>query len=174
MHLMAVQFFQGAGIAFFFTAAFALFLQSLPINDLALVFITAAILLFLTGLGFAWLEHRTNISRLTLGLSIGMVISVILFRVFAGNTNVAWFCVLMLSWYYVIYLLNNLGFWGIASVMFDIRQSKRLFGLISSGDIPAKFVGYSIAAILVTYVGTENLFLISAGFILCCGESYSN
>ena len=29
--------------------------------------------------------------------------------------------------------------------LFDVRQSKRLFAVISGGDIPAKFIGYTMA-----------------------------
>jgi hypothetical protein len=63
----------------------------------------------------------------------------------------------MIAWFNMLYLLNNLEFWGITSLLFDVRQSKRLFGLISSGDIPAKFVGYTMALLLVSYIGTANL-----------------
>jgi len=45
-----------------------------------------------------------------------------------------------------------------------VRQSKRLFAVISAGDIPAKFLGYTLALIIVPYTGTKNLILIGA----CC------
>ncbi len=40
-----LQFFQGAGIAFFFTAGFALFLAKFPITELPYIFIIASFLL---------------------------------------------------------------------------------------------------------------------------------
>ena len=44
--------------------------------------------------------------------------------------------------YYVCYQLSSLELWGVTSVIFDVRQGKRLFGVISAGDIPAKMMGY--------------------------------
>lgn len=72
----------------------------------------------------------------------------------------------MFCWYYAIYLLNNLEFWGVAALTFDIRQSKRLFGIIGAGDIPAKLIGYSVVPILLHYVSTENALYVSSFFIL--------
>ncbi|MFZ1571569.1 MAG: hypothetical protein WAT89_02400, partial [Candidatus Kapaibacterium sp.] len=60
----------------------------------------------------------------------------------------------------------NLEFWGVAALTFDIRQSKRLFGIIGAGDIPAKLIGYSVVPILLHYVSTENALYVSSFFIL--------
>jgi HEAT repeat protein len=92
-----------------------------------------------------------------------MAASILLFWlgefVITGN----WFYYMMLAWFNVLYLVNNLEFWGLAAQLYDVRQSKRLFGVISSGDIPAKFLGYSIALLVIPYIGTQNLLL--AGFL---------
>ena len=83
-----------------------------------------------------------------------------------------WFFYLMMSWFYVLYLLDNLGFWGIAATLFDVRQSKRLFAVISAGDIPAKFIGYTLALIIVPYTGTRHLVLIGAGCMMASLPSF--
>ncbi|HJS53930.1 MAG TPA: HEAT repeat domain-containing protein, partial [Chitinophagaceae bacterium] len=61
------------------------------------------------------------------------------------------------AWYYVLYLASNLCFWSITSTLFDVRQSKRLFAVISGGDIPAKFIGYTMAYFFVKTFGPLNL-----------------
>jgi hypothetical protein len=167
MNLMVFQFFQGAGIAFFFTATFAMFLERFTVNELPLVFILAAVLLYFTGLVYSWLEHRMKIMQLGIIVTLMMAISFIFFRVAYSVNDGPELLTFMLAWFYVLYLLNNLQFWGVASIMFDVRQSKRLFGLISSGDIPAKFIGYSLASLLVTTLGTENLLFAGLFFMLC-------
>ncbi|RYF74113.1 MAG: cyclic nucleotide-binding domain-containing protein, partial [Cytophagaceae bacterium] len=50
--------------------------------------------------------------------------------------------------YRMIYLLTNLEFWAVSALVFDVRQSKRLFGVISSGDMPAKALGALLAALI--------------------------
>ncbi|MEI6575460.1 MAG: HEAT repeat domain-containing protein [Bacteroidota bacterium] len=165
LNLMIFQFFQGAGIAFFFTAAFSMFLEHFSVNALPNVFILAALLLSVAGLAYSWLEHRLKITQLGLIVTIIMSVSILGFRIASGTHN-NMLLTLMLAWFYVLYLLNNLEFWGIASIMFDVRQSKRLFGLISSGDIPAKFIGYSLASILVSVTGVANLLYVGLCFML--------
>ncbi len=70
--------------------------------------------------------------------------------------------VAIMAGYRVIYLLTNLEFWGVSAVVFDVRQSKRLFGLIGSGDMPAKALGAILA--LLVHAHTELLFLLLLAF----------
>ncbi|OOY40328.1 hypothetical protein BOV90_04435 [Solemya velum gill symbiont] len=60
----------------------------------------------------------------------------------------------------MIYLLANLEFWGLSATLFDVRQSKRLFGLISAGDVPAKLLGYLSASLFAPVIGIQNMLLI--------------
>ncbi|KIC95534.1 MFS transporter [Flavihumibacter solisilvae] len=161
--LFWLQFFQGAGISFFFTAEFARFLERMPVYELPWVMVMAAFLLWLTGLLYTILEHRIPFRKFNGGIILLMAGSMLLVRVGSNFFPGIWFYYFSLAWFYVLYLLNNLEFWGIAARLFDMRQSKRLFGVISAGDIPAKFIGYTLALVFVPYTGTLNLLLI--GFV---------
>ncbi|MEJ7587956.1 MAG: hypothetical protein WKI04_10390 [Ferruginibacter sp.] len=151
--LFFLQFLQGAGIAFFFTASFALFLSRFSIRELPIVFIYSSLLLWITGFIYSRIEHKFNISNLALVITVFMITSIVVFRLTFIYVRTDWFLYWMLAWFNVLYLLNNLEFWGIASLLFDARQSKRLFGVISAGDIPAKFLGYTLALFTVEYIG---------------------
>jgi len=155
--LFLLQFFQGAGIAFFFTAGFALFLAKFPITELPYVFIIASFLLWIVGFIYSKIEHLFDISKLAIIITVFMIASMLAFRLAFAFITADWFLYWMLAWFNVLYLLNNLEFWGVASLSFDVRQSKRLFGIISAGDIPAKFIGYSLALLMVSFIGTINL-----------------
>ena len=71
--------------------------------------------------------------------------------------------VAIMAGYRVIYLLTNLEFWGVSAVVFDVRQSKRLFGLISAGDMPAKALGAGLA--IVIHAHTDLLYLLLTAFL---------
>lgn len=161
-NLMLLQFLQGAGIAFFFTASFATFLEKFEMRELPWVMILSAALLWITGLLYSKLEHRIPMTRLTIVVTSLMVASALFFRIAeyfsTGGALLYW----MLAWFHVLYLLNNLQFWGVATLLFDLRQSKRLFGLISSGDIPAKFIGYTLALVAAKSIGTMNMLYAAA------------
>jgi ATP/ADP translocase len=161
--LFFLQFFQGAGVALFFTVANALFLEKYPIHELPVVYLMAAAMLWVTGYLYTKLEHSLSIKNLVGTVITIMTISVGLFRLGIWAMPGGYFLYLMVAWYYILYLLGNLEFWGLSSLLFDIRQSKRLFGIISAGDIPAKIVGYSSASIIVHYTGSANMLYIAMG-----------
>ena len=164
--LYMLQFLQGAGIAFFFTSAFAQFLDRFDITKLPWVMIWSAGLLWITGFFYAKLEHVLSFRQFNIGTLFFTTVTMLVCWIINHNTAGDWFVYIMMAWFYVLYMLDNLGFWGIAALLFDVRQSKRLFAVISAGDIPAKFVGYTLALIIVPYTGTQNLMLIGAGFTL--------
>ncbi|HLO81246.1 MAG TPA: hypothetical protein VK166_09815 [Chitinophagaceae bacterium] len=164
-NLMILQFLQGAGIAFFFTASFASFLKKYPITELPWVMIGASFLLWSGGWIYTKAEHAMPFPRLVIGITVLMAVSFIVFRLLAYNSG-GIFLYVMLAFFHLLYLLNNLQFWGIATIIFDLRQSKRLFGLISSGDIPAKFVGYTLAYSVINIVGEMNMLYLGAACLL--------
>lgn len=166
-NLFWLQFFQGAGVAIFNTVAFALFLQQFDVHELPKVYLFSAVLLWLTGWAYSKFEHAVSIKKLVPAVIVTAALSILAFRLQFFFTDSPLFIFAMFSWYYVIYLLTNLEFWGVAALLFDIRQSKRLFGMIGAGDIPAKLIGYSAVPVLIPFVGSYNLLVVSLVLILC-------
>ncbi len=165
-NLFLLQFFQGAGVAIFNTVAFALFLTHFEIHKLPEVYMFSALLLWVTGWIYSKFEHSMHIKRLVPAVIVTIALSILAFRLQFSFINSPVFIFLMFSWYYVIYLLSNLEFWGVAALLFDIRQSKRLFGMIGAGDIPAKLIGYTAVPVLIPFVGSINLLILSSLSIL--------
>ncbi|RYF96911.1 MAG: hypothetical protein EOO00_01525 [Chitinophagaceae bacterium] len=164
--LYLFQFLQGAGLAFFFTSAFAQFLEKFPITELPWVMVYSALLLWAVGWIYTRLEHRLKFRQFNLTIILAMSASIFLLWIANFQLGGEWFLYVLMAWFNVLYLLNNLQFWGIAALLFDLRQSKRLFAVISAGDIPAKFIGYTLALIFVPYTGAQNLLLLGAGCIV--------
>lgn len=155
--LFWLQFFMGTGIAFFFTASFSHFLEKFSASQLAWVMIISAPLLFITGWIFNKFEHHFHLTRVGTVVIIFMAVSILFLQLSSNWINADWFDYLFFAWYYVLYLASNLCFWSITSTLFDVRQSKRLFAVISAGDIPAKFIGYTMAYFFVKTIGPLNM-----------------
>ena len=155
--LFWLQFFMGTGIAFFFTASFTHFLEKFSASQLAWVMIISSPLLFVTGWVFNKFEHNMHLEKVGAWVIILMAVSILFFQLSSNWINADWFYYLMFAWYYVLYLASNLCFWSITSTLFDVRQSKRLFAVISGGDVPAKFIGYTLAYFFVKAVGPLNM-----------------
>src|SRR6186713_531087 len=155
--LFWLQFFMGTVIAFFFTASFSHFLEKFSASQLAWVMIISSPLLFLTGWLFTKFEHRFHLTRVGTVVIILMAVSILIFQLSSNWIKSDWFYYLTFAWYYVLYLASNLCFWSITSTLFDVRESKRLFAVISGGDVPAKFIGYTMAYFFVKAIGPLNL-----------------
>ncbi len=166
INLFWLQFFQGVGVAIFNSVVIALFIKHFDVLGLPKVYLFSALLLWIVGYVYSKVEHALSIKKLVPLIILFVAFSILVFSFKYSSTDSSWFLFIMLSWYYVIYLLTNLEFWGLAALQFDIRQSKRLFGMIGAGDIPAKLIGYSAVPLLVKIFSAENTIALSAVSIL--------
>jgi ATP:ADP antiporter, AAA family len=160
--LFIFEFFQGAAIALYFTTAISIFLEQKPTSELPFVFILSAILLWIFGFIYSKLESKVPFRTVILTVLFFNLAAIVLFRLLMQHQADTWFLFLFLAFFNVLYLLNNLEFWGLSALLFDVRQSKRLFGIVSAGDIPAKMLGYLIAFVMIPFIGTANLLWVAA------------
>ena len=160
------HFFQGFGLALVLIVANTQFLSAYPISSLPKVYILSGLLVMVSGRIYAYFEHHTDVRRL-LPVSL-LLIALMLGFFWLGEKAITTglFAFLLLSFYQVFYLLANLEFWGLSALVFDVRQSKRLFGLISSGDMPAKMLGYLTVSLAAPFVPISFLIIVAALSIL--------
>ncbi|GGK59083.1 NTP/NDP exchange transporter [Rufibacter glacialis] len=164
--LFLVQLFLGIATSTLFTSTLAMFLNAFEVTDIPKVYIVSAGLLLVTNLGYAQLETRLSAKKL---LQIVILFSsVTLFFSWAG---VMFYSEKLLpfflsAWNMVVYMLVGYAFWGMASIIFNVRESKRLFSVVGSGDIPAKLLGYTAVSVLAPVLGVESLLGLSIGSFL--------
>ncbi|OQX24761.1 MAG: hypothetical protein BWK80_19145 [Desulfobacteraceae bacterium IS3] len=173
--LLAHSFFMGICVVFFETASYALFLTQFDAKkDLPYVYIVSS--LITTGIGFLYekMGERISLSKL-LAWTVGFItVSITVLYIALELTNGDWGVVhkeaqrsvimALTIWYTVLHILFNLEFWALAGHRLDVRQGKRLFGLISAGEILAGVIGGTGLEILVNrgIIRTQSLLLISA------------
>src|SRR5688572_8376139 len=160
------HFFLGLALAMLLTVAGTIFLSRFPVTYFPVTYMISAVALLVTGKIYSWFEHRISIKKLLTWVLLVITGLTILFRLMFLIPGFTLFPILLIVGFRVIYLLSNLEFWGLSSLMFDVRQGKRLFGLISSGDVPAKLLGYLAVYILVPMIRIENLIFISIGALV--------
>lgn len=165
-NLVLHHFFSGIGQALMFTVASSLFLIKYGSEQLPLAFILSAVAMMAVGRTYSFFEHKLSIRKLLLLVMGTMVLIPFLLRSSFYFDSIAYIPFIIIIGERVFYLLSNLEFWCMSSIVFDVRQGKRLFGLISSGDIPAKLLGYLSVSVLEPIVGINNLLWFSAGSIL--------
>ncbi|OGX84232.1 MFS transporter, partial [Hymenobacter glacialis] len=142
------NFLLGIGSVLVYVAANVLLLEHHPEHSLPLGYIAGALAMMAVGKIYTYFEHHYLLKKLAVRVLIAVVVltGVLGVLVVVGHSVAA--AVAIMAGYRVIYLLTNLEFWGVSAVVFDVRQSKRLFSVISSGDMPAKALGAVLAALI--------------------------
>jgi hypothetical protein len=78
------------------------------------------------------------------------------------DKNSAIFILLVVS--VLMYMVTGYAFWGLVSQLYNIRESKRVFSVVGSGDIPAKLLGYMLVTPIAHLIGYPNLIWVA---VLC-------
>ena len=142
------NFLLGVGSVLVYVAANVLLLEHDPARSLPLGYIVGALAMMAVGKVYTYFEHHYLLKKLAVRvlLAVAALTGVLGVLVAVGHSVAA--AVAIMAGYRVIYLLTNLEFWGVSAVVFDVRQSKRLFSIISAGDMPAKALGALLAALI--------------------------
>lgn len=166
--LLIHSFLIGVTLAFYFAPANALFIREFGIKLLPHAYIASGIIGYITGFVYTRLQRKYALSKVFTGTLIFllMLVSAILvgFKLTAAKeiTFVLFACLA------TVFSLSYLEFWGLALRMFNLRQGKRLFGLLSSGDIVSSIIGYlSIPAIIPLLHDITDLLYFAVVGMLC-------
>ncbi|MEO7802284.1 MAG: hypothetical protein ABIR81_09800 [Ginsengibacter sp.] len=159
--LFAIQFLLGISTAFLFTCSLTSFIPIYHINALRYVYLLSAVLLIIFNRIYSYYDEHLTSSKLLEIVVLFSVISVLAFWLCLTIFPYKWITLLLAGWYLIVYMLINYAFWGMASMLFNVRESRRLFSLVGAGDIPAKMLGYVCASLLVPFIGVNNLLWVS-------------
>jgi ATP:ADP antiporter, AAA family len=164
--LLSQSFFIGIYSGALDIAANSLFLEKFPSEMLPKAFTISGIAgIVLTAL-YSFFQNRIGFK--TLALLNLVVISAITILLWAGfkldvGKGVSFAILVMLG---PLIILSMLGFWGTAGRIFTLRQGKRLFGLIDTGQIVGIIISsYAIPVILSFGISTYNILLLCSGSV---------
>ena len=143
------NFLLGIGTMLVYVTANVILLENKPETSLPVAYIVSALGMMGIGRIYAYFEHHLKLSQLVVRVLWAVILftAVIAVLVAFGESSVAAAVAIMVG-FRGIYLLTNLEFWAVSSLVFDVRQSKRLFSIISSGDLPAKALGAILVALI--------------------------
>ncbi len=160
------NFLLGIGTILIYVAANAILLENNPETSLPIAYIASALAMIGVGRVYAYFEHHLALRSLAIRVLIAAVVMTVVvgILVIVGHSVAA--AIAIMTGYRIIYLLTNLEFWGVSAVVFDTRQSKRLFGVISSGDMPAKAIGAILAALVHAHADVLRLLMVAFGSFL--------
>ena len=144
------NFLLGIGTILVYVAANVLLLENNPERNLPLAYGVAALTMLAAGRVYAHFEHHWLLHKLVVRVLLAAVAATGVLGVLVATGHSVVAAIAIMTGYRVVYMLTSLEFWGVSAVVFDVRQSRRLFGIISAGDMPAKALGAVLAIFIHT------------------------
>jgi len=160
--MLGHSFFNSLGIAFSFTAINVLLINLHGIELLPWIYLFGGIMVLLFGRLYAYLESRVHSVQLFAGVLLFCISWTLLARGLTMWGDTLFLLALLYALYLALYQLINLEFWGAAALIYDVRQSKRLFGLLSTGESVAKMGGYLVTPFIVSLASLSDLLFFAA------------
>ncbi len=149
--------------------ASALFLSQYGAVGLPYAFLATAVLAAGISSGYAYALRRFSLLRvMQTSLSLLLVLLVgcgMMYRMTALQPTVA---IVLYLWTAIFGVLAASQFWMMANFVFDIRQAKRLFGLVGAGAIAGGIVGGYLTNLLAREIGARNLIFLAAALLVPC------
>src|SRR5215213_2178575 len=163
--MIGIMLFTAMGAALGGTGIEALFFARFGVEYLPYLFVGLGITSMIMSFGLS--AALGSIPRRVLYISIPLLIAVILIVArLALFTRLSWLYPALWLGKEILNFLIGILVWGIAGVVCDTRQAKRLFPLFNASRILGQVIGGFITGALVNWMGVENLLLIWSGSML--------
>lgn len=160
--MLAQYFFMGAAMLFAQTISMPLFLEYWDASDIPFTYIGIAVVVSLITAVFLKIYERISLARWLWMTVLFITVTNLVIRAGLAVAPSKWLALLLPIWTQTLINLTVLAFWTLAAEIFDVRQGKRLFGLLNAGSWLSYVIAGPFTSTLVTSLGTENLYIIIA------------
>lgn len=159
-------FFMGIASTFTQTTAFTLFLSSFSSSELPYTYVLMAVVLSVLTALYLRAGRRLSFAE-TLTLNLGMLLlMMVLFGIGLAVTNVSWLIFFLPVLFQIVVVFGNMAFWSLAGRILNVRQGKRLFGLVGAGEWSAIVIMGFLMPATIQIVGLSNLLWLAAAGVV--------
>jgi hypothetical protein len=155
------------GILWLEVSSAALFLDKYGAANLPWIYIFSAGVGLGLSVVYSWLQRFLPLRLVIVLIALLMALPILLFRwglTLPGLAGVTVFS--MRLWIEAIYSLNDLNLSVTANQLFNIREIKRAFPIISSGNLIADVISGFSVYMLLRLIGLQNVMLLSFGVMV--------
>ncbi len=147
----------------------AMFLESYKSENLNWVYIATAFAVTAFGIFYSWLQRHFPLRWVMLGVSMLLALPLpVAWLGLLQDKKLIWHLIAVFMvrlWVEGIYVLSSINNDIAANQLFNIREIKRAFPLISTGIIIAEIFGGFSYSFLSSFIGTANVVLPSCGML---------
>jgi len=166
--LMGLSYFSGWALALYYITSTTIFLERFDTQMLPMAYAVAGVVGYLSWWLLSKIDKKlTAINQLILKTLI-VLVSVLFFSLgnqFFPSDELAF---VMFIWFRVLAFISVVVFWGVAGRLFDLRQGKRVFGLVSTGEVLSDIVGFFSIPLLLRYINYSELLYLACFSMLIC------
>lgn len=159
------SFLMGASMAYFVTGATSLFLSSFDREYLSLSFVVAGILVIVVGWLIKFLQNKLDFSKNIPSTLLFLLLSVFILVFLYLFFEITIIIFLLYAWIRIFAYIQAVTFWSFAGRVFSLRQAKRIFGLISGGEVIASIISFFSVPILLNFLQTVDFLIIALIFL---------
>lgn len=160
--LLLLNMLIGVARNFAWTIGSALFLERFGSANQPYLFLLNSIMLPSLAALYLRMEQRLSFRTLLTGSFLTLLAYLVTTRLLLMSTDAGWVVVMAALSFDVIFFVTSMGFWALAGSLCDVRQSKRLFPLIGSGEWIVMVVGGFATPWIVSQIGTANMIWLAA------------
>lgn len=161
--LMLTQyFFMGAAMLFVQSASLALFFTVWDSTAMPYIYLGIALIVTSITAIFLKISARTSLAQFLILSVLFVLLGSIALRIGLAFGVNKWLLLALPIWSQTLVNITVTAFWTLAGNIFDVRQGKRIFGLMNAGSWLAYVVMGPFTTPLVEMLGTENLFIVIA------------
>lgn len=136
----------------------SLFLSRFPITELPYVYLMAAAVAGVVISIYSRYTSRLSLSQVILGSHAFIILNVLIFWLLIAFYNFGWVLYAFYMWSAIVGLVAVAQFWTLANDMFNPREGKRLFGILTAAGTLGAMTGGLGANFAVKFlVGTHQL-----------------
>lgn len=158
-----LSFLIGIPRLFTLTVSDSLFLSHYPAAQIPLAYLGRAVLIPILGLLLFQAERYLSNRRVLSGLLVLLSLVLVGFTTLIHQTDWTWPYLALLIWVSAEWTLSGMVFWNTANRHFTLREGKRAFGIISTGEVVAAILGGFLVPVLLKVLSPVDLLLLSVG-----------
>ncbi len=131
-------------------------------------YIAGGLVVYGLGAATSYVQQKIQFSKLVNGLIYFLMLSVTGLLLTYQFSDIKWLIFFLFVWNRVFVFVNGITFWSTASKIFDIQQAKRLYGLISTGEVVSSILSFFSVPLLLRFLATDQLLYIAAVAVVGC------
>lgn len=168
LYLMTFSFFVGLAMTFYFAAANAIFLKHFQSYMISVSYMASGVIVFVAWWLLSRLDRRLNLPRQLIVKFLFLFVTVASISTGVWLFDAPWLVFVMFTWIRILVYVTLVTFWGLAGKLFNIRQGKRVFGLLGIGEVVSIIIGYFSVPLLLRFLKAADLLFLSSGALLFC------